>query len=433
MISFKHSPFKVIFLIYVSVMFLFSFLFYMPFSNDKPISFIDALFLSSSAISGTGLSSINIIDSLSTIGTALLLSEIQIGGIGVMAIYASLFLFFRSNISISQQTLMAFDQNQNTLFSIKKLMVFILLYAFIVEFFGLIIYYFVFLNLGIEQPFYKSLFHSISSFANAGFDLFGDSMISFSSNHLILFVTAFQIILGSIGFPVIYELFFMRKNKLSLFTKTNLVVHFCLLVCGLVVFIITEYQFTYSPFSFLEKMSNAWFLSASSRNAGFTSVDLSQISNATVIFVILLMFIGGSASSAGGGIRTSTFAVLVSRMISYFRGNEETVLFKTTIHEDDVRKSFIIFMSFSILFSFSVFLISIFDPFSIRDISFEVMSALSATGLSTGITSQLSVASKIILSILMIIARIGIFAFIYTFIKPKKRVVKYPTEHIIVG
>lgn len=434
-IKFKDSPFKVILFIYLSFMFVFSFLYYMPFSQEKPISFVDALFLSSSGMSVTGLTTFTIIDKLTYIGQFILFIQIQIGGIGIMAILGSLLFVFKRNVSLPHQALMSFDQNQKSLKSIKKLMIFIVSYTFVVEFLGFVFFYFLLKShiLDNSQLIFTSMFHSAASFTGAGFDLFGNSLLNFSSDFTFIIITAILIFLGSVGFPTVLELLFSKNKKKSLFTKVNLIVHFSLLAIGFLLFLLFEFSNQFSEMPFIDKISNALFLSVTARNGGLTTVDIGTVLPSTLIFLLFLMFIGGSASSCAGGIRTTTFGVIIAKIVSIIRGREDVVLFKKSLHYEDVNKAFVVVAFFFSLFFFSTMILSFVEGMDMDVISFEVMSAITTTGLSTGITDQLTPFSKIWLSSLMVIGRLGVFVLIYSIIHPKKSSVNYVKEHIIVG
>lgn len=435
-IKFKHSPFKVIVLSYLLLTFLLSFFYMLPISTTKPLSFIDALFLSTSGMSVTGLSTIDIAENLTRIGQLVLLVQIQIGGIGIMVVWMTVLLFLKQHVSLSQQTIISFDQNQNGLKSIKKLSKYIIGLTLIVQSFGFLLFFPTINNQqeNVLDSIFISSFHSVSSFTGAGFDLFGDSLQSFSSNTLFVLVTSLLILGGALGFPTLLEIISSNNKKKSLFTKTNIFIHSFLLLIGFCSFLLFEFSNAYLNFSIKEKFINALFLSVTSRNAGLTTIDISSVSLSSLIILMGLMFIGASASSCGGGIRTTTFAVLVAKMISAIKGNKDVVLFKKNLYEEDINKAYLIFCTFFLLFFFSVIFVSHFEKnFSLEQIAFEVMSALTTTGLSTGITSELTSISKLWLIKLMIIGRIGIVALIYTIIKPKERNSKYLKEHLIVG
>lgn len=431
----KLAPLKWIFSLYIGAIMIFSLLYALPISRKQDLSLIDILFLSSSGISVTGLTTFDISANLTRFGQLLLLIQMQIGGIGIMVAFAYFFIFIGKKFSLPQLVLMSFDQNQKSIQSIRHIMVFVLLIAFVSETIGFL---FIFPSI---QPLYESTwesifvasFHSVSSFTGSGFDLFGNSLYSFQTSPVFLITTAFLIFLGSIGFPVIIDVIANWNKKKSLFTKTNLTVHLSLIAFGFLFFLFIEKGNSFLTLNTKDLLSNALFLSVTARNGGLSTTDVGALAPATLLILLFLMFIGSSSSSCGGGIRTTTFAVLISKVWCTIRGNKDTILFKKRISEDDVNKSIIVFFLFSFLFFASTLLLSVIEDFSIMEIAFEVVSALTTTGLSMGITSELSAFSKVWLTALMLIGRVGVVAWIYVFLQTKQTKIRYVEEPIIVG
>jgi Trk-type K+ transport system membrane component len=429
------SPLKPILLIYTLGILFFAFLFMQPFANESGISFVDSLFLSASGMSVTGLSTFDITKELSFWGQFLLMIEFQVGGIGIMAFYTYVLFFVGKDFSISQLLVLSADQNQRNIKSIQKIALLILLIVFVIEVVGFLFIYPVISKMygpGIESVFI-AIFHTISSFTNAGFDLFGDSLVSFQGHPFFLLVSSVLLILGVLGFPVMLDMLNVKKKKKTLFTKVNLLIHAVLLLFGFLVFLLSEWSQSLKELNAFEKLANAWFLSATSRNGGLTSIVIGSVQMGTLITIGFLMFIGASSSSCGGGIRTTTFAVIVSKLWATARGKKETTLYNKTIPNETVDRSFLIFFGFLGIFLFSVVTVSFIEPFSIEEIAFEVLSALTTTGLSTGVTGELSSFTKVWLSLLMLVGRVGIIVWVYLFIKERNTKTKYIKEDIAVG
>lgn len=435
-LKFTNSPFKFIVFIYFLSILFFAFLYSLPISQIKHIDLIDAFFLSTSGISITGLTTIGLNEHLSYLGKIFLLIEIQFGGIGIMVILGSFFMLFNKNLSLFQQTLLTFDTNQLSLKSIKKLTIFIFCYTFLIELLGTLFFYF-YVKVQPEESnesFFLSLFHAVSSFTNSGFDLFQGTINEFSNYSLFLLFTSLLLILGSIGFPSVLELSFKKKNKkISLYTKINLIMHGILLMAGFILFFVLEFNNNLKGLSLGDKLSNAFFLSSTTRNGGFASLPVQEFDFTTIFIIMILMFIGGSASSCGGGIRVTTLFVVFARAYNTIRGRNSVVVFKKTLYDEDINKAHLIFFSFISIFVFSVILLSSIEPLPFTAVAFEIMSALTTTGLSMGITEDLNSFSQLYLCLLMIIGRIGIIALIYSLIKPSNSTIKYSKEHIIVG
>lgn len=433
MFKFRQSPFQVIFLLYFSMILLFSVLYSLPVSQNHHVAFIDAFFLSSSAMSATGLTSISITDDLSTTGQFFLLLQMQLGGIGIMAAFGALMIVLKRPISLPSQAVMTFDQNQKNPHSITKFILFIVGYAFLIECTAFLL----FLPSVLDHTtgsygVFSAFFLAVSSFTNAGFDLFGNGLFDFVGNHTVLLTSTLLIFLGSIGFPIVFEFLFSKQKKKSLFFKANMLVHIFLILSGFLFFLFADFWHS-SLYTWGEKISNSLFFSLSARNTGLLTTDVSFFTVPSVLFMMMLMFVGASPSSCGGGIRTSTFAVIFVKIISIAKGSRDAHMFKKSLHEEDVNKAFLVFFSFLTLFFISFFLLCFVEEHSPYALAFEVMSALSTAGLSMGITAKLTVFSKILLSILMVIGRIGIIVLLYTFIENKTSSIKYAKESIIVG
>ncbi|WP_226657870.1 TrkH family potassium uptake protein [Pseudalkalibacillus hwajinpoensis] len=429
------QSFRYIFITYVGTIVLFAFLYLLPFSHYGSLQTIDSLFISTSALSVTGLSSVNISTDFTRVGQALLIIEMQLGGIGILVLVSYLFLMMGKKLTMSSMLLISKDQNQSQLKTIRSLSLSVLMIALTVEAIGFSLMFNAINDQysSIKEAVFVTVFHSVASFTNAGFDLFGDSLISYQHNWLLLLTSATMIFLGSLGFPTIVEYILGFRKKKSLFTKVNIRLHSTLFLVGLFLYFFLEHNGVFHHLSLWDKFVNVVFLSATSRNGGLTTVDISTLDITSVLVLMSLMFIGGSSSSTGGGLRLTTFAVLLAKMVSVAKSEEYTTLFKKTISQDSINKSFLIFLSFIFLFAFSTIVLSYFESQEILLVAFEVISALTNTGLSMGITGELAGVSKLLLCMLMIIGRIGVFSFIYAVFKIEKSRTRYIKEDLAVG
>lgn len=429
------NSFRQIFYLYIGFIILFSCLYMLPVSKTGDLSVIDSLFLSTSAMSVTGLSSIDIGTELTRVGQSILMVEMQLGGIGVVVLISYLFLVMDKRITVSNMLLLSKDQNHHKLSSITLLGFSVLIIALIVE---TICFFILFGEIrprydDFSDAVFVTAFHSIASFTNSGFDLFGDSLVSFKHNSLFLITTAITIFLGSLGYPTMMEYILSFRKRKTLFTRINIRMHLLLLFAGTALYFLLETKNILGEFSFWDKLTNAFFLSATSRNGGLTTIDVSSLTITTVLCLMLLMFVGGASSSTGGGIRLTTAAVLLAKIGAVARSRKEVVIMKRTITQDTVDRSFMIFFTFITLFFISTILLTMLQPHDLEPIMFEVLSALTNTGLSFGITDELTGPAKTILILLMIIGRIGIFSFIYTIFKVEKVKARYLKEDLAVG
>ncbi|WP_018662134.1 TrkH family potassium uptake protein [Heyndrickxia acidiproducens] len=431
--QFRSAPFKTIFSIYLLFAAIFTVLYMLPFSHQQPLPFVDAFFLSCSAISATGLTTFTIAETLTMAGKIILLIQIEIGGIGIMALIGSLLIFLRTNAPVPSQTLMIFDQNQNSGRSISKLMTFIVLYTFVIEIAGfLLILPETLQHVKGGDGVFAAFFLSVSTFTNAGFEIFGNGLDYYQGAPFVLFVLACLIVLGVLGFSVVMELLHSRSKKKSLYFKVNIAVHICLLAAGFIFFFCAE--FIWMPhFSWTDKVVQSLFFSAAPRSGGLASLDLHVFSFPSLLFMMVLMFIGGSPSSCAGGIRTTTFAVILAKLWSTIRGSNDTHMFKRTLFTEDVNKAFLVFFSFLFLFFLSFFVLSFTEKKPPFELAFELMSALTTSGLSLGITAALSTFAKLWLAAIMLIGRLGVIILIYTFVENKKSTIKFTKESILIG
>lgn len=423
------NPGRIIAFGFFSIILIGALLFLLPISQKIPgsVSFIDALFTSTSAVCVTGLSTFDAGSVLSPFGQTVLILLIQLGGLGFVSISIGIVMMTGHKVFLKQQTLVKEALNYGSLGGIFTLLKSVLFTTFIIEGVGALTLFPIFLK--DYQPLKAlglSIFHSISSFNNAGFDVFGkgNSLVSFKNNFPFLLITSLLIILGGIGFLVIKEVTFKHNfKKFSLHTKVVLTVTLSLLLGGTLLFRFFE------GYNWL----NAFFMSVSTRTAGFSTVDLSNISNPGLIFYSILMFIGASPTSTGGGIKTTTFLVVFIALYSYISENKTSV-FKRTLPKELLHKAFVIFsMGIATIIS-SLTLLCITNPsIPLNDLIFEAFSAFATVGLSTGVTPLLSVAGKLVVIVTMFIGRVGPLTIVSLWILKKTSGVSYVEESLTLG
>lgn len=440
---------RLIVIAYFIGIFLIAILLKLPISlkAGATISFVDAFFTSASAVSVTGLTTVSITDTLSNFGIGVLIVAFQFGGIGVMTLGSFYWLLFGQEIGLLQRKMIMIDQNRNNLSGLVQLMQLVLAFTLMLEAISTLAFGLYFYFRGeygsIWSALYHGMFHTISAFTNAGFDLFGNSLLNYSNDYFVQALTMFLIILGGIGFPVLAELreywWGGHKNfRFSLYTKLTLVTTSVLLLFGAIGFWLTERTHALAGMSWHGKILAALFTSVTSRSAGLTTIDISTITEASLLLVSILMFIGASPSSMGGGVRTTTVAVIVLALIAFSRGEKEPKVFGRTISQEDSLKSFVFFLTGIALLLGGVFVLLLSEPdrWGVSAILFEVASAFGTCGLSTGITADLGTVSKISLILLMFIGRIGLFLFYSLFTNgngKKKPLIRYPEEKLIIG
>ncbi|WP_281890965.1 TrkH family potassium uptake protein [Paenibacillus sp. YYML68] len=413
--------------------------------EGKSISFLDALFTATSAVSVTGLTVVNTSETFSGFGALMIMGMIQFGGIGIMALGTFLWLIFGQNISLSYRRLIMVDQNRSSLSGLVYLIRSLLLLALLFEGVGAVLIGSYLLAAGyydsVPMAFYHGLFHAISSYTNAGFDLFGDSLQSFSNDYVLQGLTMVLLVLGAIGFPVLIELRekLVKKTpnfKFSLFTKVTVTTFVTLIILGTVGIWIVESSVYYREMPWHQQLAYSLFNSISTRSGGLATMDVSEFTSPTQFMLSVLMFIGASPSSVGGGIRTTTFAVIVLTLVNYALGRSEVRVFRRTLKQEDITKSFVVFSAAVMIVILSIMLLDALERqhFSLIKIVFEVCSAFGTSGLSTGITSELSAPGKVLIILLMFMGRVGILTLLFMFrSKVTKDRYHYPKEELIIG
>jgi trk system potassium uptake protein TrkH len=402
---------------------------YLPISHQsgKAISFIDSFFTSASAVCVTGLSTIDCGNTLSTFGSIVLATLIQIGGLG-FASFALFILMLIGSSNYSEMKLASEALNSSLGFDIKSIVRTVIMTSIICESIGTLLSYQVFIH---DYPSSRalglSLFHSISSFNNAGFDLLGNftGLTKYKDNVILNLTTSSLIIIGGLGFYVIRDIFvFYKKNKrLKMHTQIVLLMTFSLLFLGTVAFHFSEH------ISWLA----AFFQSTTTRTAGFNTIDMSSLSNAGSMLTLVLMFIGASPGSTGGGVKTTTFFTVIQSIRKIGR-HAPVSAFHRTIDDNSILKAFMVIVLgifFTLVASCIIFIIE-GTQFTFLQILFECISAFATVGLSMGVTTHLSIASKITIIILMFIGRLGPLTVTSSWRRSEKHV-QYIPEEILIG
>lgn len=414
--------------------------------NGMQTEFLDALFTATSAICVTGLTTVTTSEHWSVFGQSIILLLIEIGGLGFMTIPIFFFVLMKQKVGLSTRMILreAFNTEQmsgeiKVLFSVVKI-------AFSIQGIGMVLLAFRFVPLfGWGKGLWYSLFHAVSSFCNAGFDLFGDSLVGFQNDPWVLMVISCLIISGGLGFFVWHDVLTMKqaRHRLSLHSQIALRVTGTLLFIGIIGFFITEYNNSnFWTGSIIHRFFNTIFLSVTPRTAGFFSIDYFSMSHAGLMLTMLLMFIGGTSGSTAGGFKTTTFGVLLIKMYSTFHGRSRTEFRERTIREESVSRAFVLFFMFLTVIIVSTMILSVTETIpnvnqlGLEYIVFEVISAIGTVGLTMGLTPELSSIGKIVVAILMFLGRVGVLTVFFSLIIKENKVevkIKYPEETVIIG
>jgi len=405
-------------------------------TDGQGLGAVDAVFTATSATCVTGLIVVNTKEAFTIFGSTVIMFLIQIGGLGIMSM-STLFAFIvGKKISLKERLIIQEDLNQYQISGMVRLVQYLLGFTFAIEGTAAAI---LFLRLSQDYTFwraiYLSIFHSISAFNNAGFDLFGSSLEGFTGDITINLVIMALIILGGIGFGVMMEVYNRIKfKKTTLQTKIVIVMTLALLVFGFIIFFTLEYNNTLQGLPLLDKILGAMFLSVTPRTAGFNTVPTGALKQSSLFLIIVLMFIGASPGSTGGGIKTTTFGVILVTMKNMITGKGDMEIYNRRFEKQIIYKAFTITMLAAGLIILVTTLLLFIEDFQFIDVLFETVSAFGTVGLSTGITGQLSKISRVLITITMFAGRVGPLTLAVAIgEKQRKGVYHYPTEKVMVG
>ena len=438
--GFHLSKFKTILLGYLFVIVMGAFLLSLPISSASKTwtSFIDAIFTSTSAVCVTGLVVFDTATHWSIFGQIIILLLIQIGGMGVITVAISFLMLSGKKIGLFSRDALKESISAYSVGGIASLTKFIIKGILIFELLGAIVMMPFFVKEFGWSGVWMSIFHSISAFCNAGFDIMGkysgefSSLTMFSSMTIINIIVCLLIIIGGIGFIVWKDVHDYKFNfkKYRLQSKVVIIMTIILIILpGLYFFI-----FEFNELPLKERILVSIFQSITPRTAGFNTVNLNGVSEVGLIILVILMLIGGSPGSTAGGMKTSTIAVICASIISVFKNKGNAEIFKKRIGDENVKKAFAIFFLYLFIFLFSGLIISKIENIPVLSGLFETASAVGTVGLTLGITPTLCLVSKIILIMLMFFGRLGGLTLIYaTLGEGKKQFYNYPLEKIMVG
>lgn len=413
--------------------------------NGTSLSFLNALFTATSATCITGLAVVDTGTFFSRFGQTVIIVLIQIGGLGFMTMTTLITLAFGKKIGLRERMLIQESFNQTSLSGLVKLILHAVLFTLSFELIGGLVLSLRFLkDFEPARAFSYGFFHAISAFCNAGFDLLGQvygpgcSMIPYATDSTVNLVLAVLVICGGLGFPVMMELIHHRHLKrFTLHTKIVMKTTIGLLLLGTILILMLEYNNaeTLGMLSFSDKIKVAFFQAVVPRTAGFSSVEMSSLRHSTWFLMMILMFIGASPSSTGGGVKTTTFALIFYTMWDSLKGKKEIEMYERKIAWGQVIRAISIVTLALTWIYFITLIMSIFEKFDFLQIGFEVISAFGTVGLTTGITGGLTTLSKLLLILTMFVGRVGIFTITLTLMRNKTNdnQIKFVEEQILLG
>lgn len=423
-------------------------------ANGEGTNFLDALFTATSAICVTGLTTLSTNAHWSLFGQSVILTLIEIGGLGFMTIPVFFFVIMKKKVNLSTRMILREALNSQQMSGEIHLLLYMLKITFGIQAIGMALLACRFVPLyGWGTGLWYSLFHAVSSFCNAGFDLFGDSLVGFQKDPWVLSVISLLIISGGLGFFVWHDVLSLRKTisgrlkvkmlrRLSLHSQIALLVTAGLLLFGTIGFFITEHNNPSSASgTMIQRIFNTIFMSVTPRTAGFFSVDYASMTHAGLVLTMILMFIGGTSGSTAGGFKTTTFGVLLIKMRSTFKGRNRAEFNGRTINDAVIFRALTLFFTFLAVIIISTMILSVTETIpnvnqlGLEYIVFEVISALGTVGLTMGLTPELTAIGKIIILTLMFLGRVGVMTVFFSLVSANKQEsnFKYPEEPVIIG
>ena len=426
------------------------------------ISWVNALFVSTSAVCVTGLVPVDVATTFTSLGQLVIIILIQIGGLGVMTLTCFFAMFFMGNTSVYNQLAVRDMISSDSLSSLLSTVIYILFFTLVIEGAGMLVLFLSIhgtLGMTVQQEMVFAAFHSISAFCNAGFSTLSENLGNplVMQHHNLLYITiSVLIILGGIGFPILvnfkhiagYHLkrlfYFIRTGKrdrqrirhlYNLNTKIVLLTTLILLTGGTIAILLFEWNGAFAGMSMPDKWVQAFFNATCPRTAGFTSIGLTSFSLQSLLLMLLLMFIGGAAQSTAGGVKVNAFAAAVLSLFAVIRGKSRVEVVRRQLSVDSIRRSNATLVMYLMILFLGVFVLSVLEPHaSLLALVFECTSALSTVGSSLGLTPALGEAGKLFVSLLMLIGRVGVITIVLGFVPPQKHTkYKYPDDNLIIN
>jgi len=437
----RFSTYQIIALTFLGLIFCGTLLLMLPVASNtgQSLPFIDALFTATSASCVTGLVVVDTAEYFSTFGQMVIIFLIQLGGLGIMT-FATLFsIAFGKKINLQERLRIQESLNQSEVEGVVRLCMRVVKYSLVIEFvFGTMLAVHFFPLFG-AKGIYWGYWHAVSAFCNAGFDLMGGfrSLTMFAADWSVNLIITSLIILGSLGFNVMEDIISKRNfADLRLHSKIVLLTTLALIVVGTgaIWFIETGNADTLGSLTTSQQVLASYFQAVTPRTAGFNTLPIDKLHESTLFVIIMLMFVGASPASTGGGIKTTTLAVILMTTWNLVRGKEDLVIFNRRIEDRVIDKAFIILTIGVIWVCGGTFFISYFEDARFLNMFFEVMSAFATVGLSTGETQKICDASKIVLILTMFAGRVGVLTFAMALMnRHKDSNIKYPKERIMIG
>ena len=442
-INFKLKGVQILALGFIFVILVGALILTLPISttSGERTNFLDALFTATSAVCVTGLIVVDTGTYWNMFGQTVIMILIEIGGLGFMSFTTLIAIILGKKITLRERLILQDAMNTFNIQGLVKMVKYVLVFTVSVQFFGALLFSTQFVpEYGLEKGIFYSIFHSISAFCNAGFDVLGNfsSLTSYNSNAVVILVASALIIIGGLGFTVWSELYSSKSlKKVSLHSKMVILMTTVLVLGGTVLMFLFENNNvnTIANMSFMDKVMNSFFASVTPRTAGFNSISTDGMTTAGQFLTIILMFIGGSPGSTAGGIKTTTIGILIVTIICVIQGREDSEVFKRRFSKDLVYKAFTsIFIGISLVIVVTMLLSYTEKGASFISLFYETVSAFGTAGLTLGLTSELSSIGKVLIMFMMYLGRVGPLTVVLSITRKKiNSGIKYPEGKILIG
>ena len=442
-INFKLKGVQILALGFIFVILVGALILTLPISttSGERTNFLDALFTATSAVCVTGLIVVDTGTYWNMFGQTLIMILIEIGGLGFMSFTTLIAIILGKKITLRERLILQDAMNTFNIQGLVKMVKYVLVFTVTVQFFGTLLFSTQFIpEYGLGRGLFYSIFHSISAFCNAGFDIFGNfsSLTYYNSNAVVILVASALIIIGGLGFTVLSELYSKKSlKKVSIHSKMVILMTTVLVLGGTLLMFLFENNNvnTIANMSFFDKIMNSFFASVTPRTAGFNSISTNGMTTAGQFLTIILMFIGGSPGSTAGGIKTTTIGILIVTIICVIQGKEDAEVFKKRFSKGLVYKAFtLIFIGVSLVIFVTMLLSYTEKEVSFIALFYETVSAFGTAGLTLGLTSKLSSVGKVLIMIMMYLGRVGPLTVVLSITRKKINLgIKYPEGKILIG
>jgi trk system potassium uptake protein TrkH len=432
------NPQRFIILSYLIAMILGTILLMIPAATKNGLSVTDAMFVATSAITVTGLSTVDFEQVFTRFGMTVVVLLVQLGGLGIMSFASLIFIMLGKKIGLQERMLLQQSLNVNSVGGIIRLAKYLFIFSFTIEFVAFILLSIRWVpEYGILDGGFAAFFHAVSAFNNAGFSVWSSNLINFVNDPSVNIIISMLIILGGLGFTVIVDIYMKRSfRKLSLHSKLMITGTVLINLIAFIIFLFLEYDNikTLGSMKFADKLLASYFQVITCRTAGFNTLNIADIESPALLLMMILMFIGGGSGSTAGGIKLTTFIVIITSVYSFLRGNKNIVLFRRTVKDSYIVKSLATAMIPIFIIISIVFVMSVTEKGNtLETILFESVSAFGTVGLTMGLTYVLTPIGKYLIMILMFFGKIGPLTLALSLAKKDDVKIKHPTEDILTS